>query len=142
MRRFNHLAILVTVIVQQIIGFLWYSPSMFFTPWMAGIGKQAGEVNQHDPVPFIVAVATSIIFCYTLAWCLQRVGAPTATDGAFVGALVGLGLIGPALAGHYAFIGFRWGLMAIDIGMELVTCAVSGALLAGWPVGGEGSVPV
>ena len=142
MPRFNHIAVLVTVIDQQVIGFLWYSPAMFFTPWLAGIGKQAGEINQHDPVPFIVAVLTSVIFCYTLAWCLQRVGAATASDGALVGALVGLGLIGPALAGHYAFIGFRWGLMAIDIGMELVTCAISGALLAGWPVGGEGSVPV
>jgi hypothetical protein len=142
MPRFNHLTIFVTVLVQQIIGFLWYSPAMFFSPWLAGIRKRAEEINQSDPVPFIVAILTSVIFCYTLAWCLQRVGVSTAMDGALVGALVGLGLIGPALTGHYAFIGFRWGLMAVDIGMELVTCAISGALLAGRPVGGERSVPV
>ena len=56
MPRFNHRAIWAMVVLQQVLGFVWYSPPLFLNLWLEGIGKKQSGLNQSDPVPFIAAV--------------------------------------------------------------------------------------
>jgi len=99
MPQFNHKAIWAMVALQQVLGFVWYSPPLFLNLWLEGIGKKQSDLNQSDPVPFIAAIVGAIAFCYILAWVNDKAKAETTRDGALVGGLMWLGL-SRAGAGH------------------------------------------
>ena len=132
MPQFNHKAVWAMVVLQQVLGFVWYSPPLFLNLWLEGIGKKQSDLNQSDPVPFIAAILGAIAFCYILAWVNDKARASSAKDGALVGGLMWLGFLAPALAIHYKFIGLSWLAIGVDAGKELVGAVLTGAILAVW----------
>lgn len=129
---FPHKAIAVTVILQQALGFSWYSSWLFGAQWMAAVGRKTGELNPRNPIPFAVAILASVLFCYLLSWLIQRTQIASPVAGAALGVAVWLGFVAPALAAHYLFIGLPWTLIGIDGGATFVNALLAGVILAAW----------
>jgi hypothetical protein len=130
--KFNHLAIFLVVILQQVLGFIWYSPSVLFNPWVEGIGKKAEDLNANDMSPFAASIIGAFVFCYALAWLLSLLKSDSAKKGAVIGVLAVLGFAAPMLATHLKFAGMGWSVVIIDISKELVGWGIGGGILSVW----------
>ena len=131
----NYLAILVVVIFQQVLGFLWYTPpALFANHWVKSIGKTMADINRTrtDPVPFVSAVLGAFILSIVLSKIIQTTKTTTALGGAKLGAFLWLGFIFPILSTHYLFLGYNFELVVIDAGKELVGMLLAGSILATW----------
>jgi hypothetical protein len=129
----NHLAIGVIVLLHQIVGYVWYSPVLFLSPWVKGLGKEIDQLNQSDPLPFIVAICASFLACYALSLLVQIFKGDTFKRGVGIGGLMAGGLAVPALVMHDAFIGISWIVIAVDALHVIVLYGVAGGILAVWP---------
>jgi hypothetical protein len=133
MRTRQHIAIFVAAIVYFAIGALWYN--VLGAPWLAGIGKTMEQLNGEmgsSPLPYIIGFVAILVLCYLLSWLIERMQATSVGGGARIGLIVGLGIIGAALALNY---GFEWRsptLWLINVGYDVVGLAVAGAIIGGW----------
>ncbi len=130
MGRINHLAVLVTVVLQQAIGFVWYHYG-FGPAWMAGVGITADRMQPTATV-FVVAIVAAFLFSYTVAWLLRMTRSDSWFDGFKIGLVLAFAVAGGAIATHYGFLSIRPIVAAIDIGRELVGGAVTGLVLGIW----------
>lgn len=130
MGRINHLAVLVTVVLQQAIGFVWYHYG-FGNIWMAGLGITA-EQMQPSAAVFAVAIVAAFLFSYTVAWLIRLTRGDSWFDGFKIGLVLAFAVAGGAIATHYGFLSIRPIIAAIDIGRELVGGAVTGIILGAW----------
>ena len=133
MVRHHHRAILVTVLLNQVVGFLWYSSYLFLNPWSAGLGKKVSELNAGNLAPFIGAVFGAFLSCYVISWLLQRLGANTGGKGASVGIILWVGIALPVLLPHYMFAGISFSVLFIDALNALFILVMTGFILATWP---------
>jgi hypothetical protein len=130
--RINWLAILVAVIAQQVLGFLWYSRLLFVEPWMAGIGKRPEDLLP-TPGPFIVAILAAVLLPIGISWILERGNLHGVKAGTLVGLAAGVFIAAPPVLVHEAFLGFPPVVLAIDAGKEPVAALLVGAILGAWP---------
>jgi hypothetical protein len=128
----NPITILVLIILQQALGFLWYSPWLFGNRWLAGIHQSPEELNRKDPAPFITAFVGSIFYTCVLAWLLEATGTEQMLGALELGFLAWLGLMLPTIATHYKFQGFGWGLIVIDAGKDLASTMMTVVILMLW----------
>src|SRR5205807_4092938 len=66
----NYLAVLVSAVAIFVLGWLWYSPLLFFKPWMRLRGKdpEAAMANPKMPVgKLVVELARCLILAYAVA---------------------------------------------------------------------------
>ena len=131
MRPLNHLAILVTVVLHQALGALWYSPVLFVRARLAALGRPASEATAVDPVALAMDVVTWWIATYAMAWLILKAGATTARKGAVVGVLLWLIQI-PALAPKLAFAKISSTVTAIDLGNLLLVTVLTCTILGAW----------
>ena len=132
MRKSNHLAILVLVIFQQVLGFVWYSRFLFGNVWMQAQNKKPEDLNPHNPIPFIASILGSILFCYGLDWIMRKMNWNHPARGAILGALVAVAFILPSLWTHYAFLEISYPVLAIDSVNGLIAAIVTGFVLGIW----------
>lgn len=131
MKQINHLAIVVTLVLHQVLGALWYSPFLFVRARLAALGRPASDAGVVDPIALGMDVGTWLVATYAMAWLVQRTGATTARKGARLGALLWLVEI-PALAPKLAFAGISPTVTAIDLGNLLLATLVTCTLLGAW----------
>jgi hypothetical protein len=129
--RINWLAILVTVIVQLAIGFLWYSPALFAESWLAGIGRRPEDLAP-GAGPFIIALLAAVLLALGIAWVLHRADLRGIRAGTLVGMWLGVAFVVPPVLVHEAFLGYPATVLAIDGGKELITAVLAGAILGAW----------
>lgn len=129
----NWIAIAVAVVVNMVIGAVWYSNVLFAKEWTALVGKTEAELKGGAATGYAIAVVLGLIEAVFLSFLVTKLGAATALDGALVGLMVWVGFILPATAVTAVFSGTRKKLWAINYGYHLVTFTVIGAILAAWP---------
>lgn len=128
----NHVAVLVVVVLQTLLGFLWYSPAVFFKPWHAGLGQAAERMNASDMTPFIAAIAGSFLMTYGLAWLLHLAAIESVGGGVALGAVVWALFMAPPLVYHHKFMAMPLTVIAVDVGRDLVAAMLAGAMLSAW----------
>lgn len=128
----NYVAILVTVIVNMILGALWYSPVLFANAWMKEIGKKMDDLKGGASTGYIIAVVADIVMAYVMAHFVKYAGATTAAAGAMTGFWLWLGFVAAVMAMSYVFEGRSAKLFWINAGLNLVTFVVTGTILAVW----------
>jgi hypothetical protein len=129
----NHWAILVSAVIQWLLGAVWYSPALFAKPWMKMVNVPTGAGKQKTMlVGMISSFIGSLILSFVLWHFITWSGAGTWATGAFVGFISWLGFIAaPSFAqGIYESRPFK--LFAINTGYWLVGLLVTGGLLAVW----------
>lgn len=127
--KLNHKGVLAAVIVQQILGFIWYHPNVFGRLWALWLNKSIEQLNP-DPLPFFAAVFASVSFCYLLSWMFQVAVIEDWQRGLTLGLMVGIGFVAPSIARHYLFMGVDSMVICIDAAYEILAAGLAGIVLA------------
>lgn len=117
----------------MVIGYIWFSPSVFYKPWLAGIGKD-WENRPVSPMPmlFIFTILASLVEAVVLAIVLNRLGSSTVVSGVLSGFLIWLGFVAPTNLVNKLYAGQGWRVWLIEAGDHLLYLLVAGAILGGW----------
>ncbi len=123
-----HKLVILTTVLNQLIGLIWYSPLLFLGAWAAAQGKTIADMTMSDPTPFVWDIAHAAALSYATAWVIARSEASCPVSGARVGAVLALAFTVPVLGAHYGFLGIPGTVLAIDAGKELVVGSLIGAI--------------
>lgn len=123
--------ILVASVLNMIIGFVWYHPRVFGTPWMRMVGVTPDMVERGKrrmPYVLIAGLFAGMCMAYVLNFFGFALGVVTMADAVTFGVLVWIGFVAPVLLGtvlweqkpiHLYFINALYWLAAIIV-MALV----------------------
>ena len=125
----NILAVVVAVVANMVLGMLWYSKALFAKQWLKLIGKSEAQLKGAQQAMGL-AVLVSLVEAYFLAVLINNLGANTLLGGAKVGGLVWLGFIATTMLNEVIFEGRSSKLYQIQVGYQLVSFVIMGALLA------------
>ena len=133
MRGINHVAVWSAGLAHFLLGAGWYT--FLGQAWLSGIGKTEEQlVAEHgpSPLPYVVALGTSLVIAYALGWLLPRLGATSAGRGAGTAAALALALIASTLAMNYGFEARPLSLWLINAGYMVLGMAIMGAIIGHW----------
>jgi len=138
----NWLAVLASVISNQVLGFLWYGP-ILGRPWL----KEMGFPADMKPAPkaairqMALMIGGSFLTAYCLSYSLNvwrpsiwKIGTdqPDFQYGLMAGFFTWIGFYVPPMLGSVAFEKKSWKLFAINAGYYLVALQLMGQILANW----------
>jgi hypothetical protein len=130
---FNHWAILVSALIQWLLGAAWYSPILFAKPWMAMAGvRPSAQRTNRMAVGMVASFVGSLVTSFMLAQVVMWAGAQTYYLGGLIGFILWLGFIAAPLLASYVYEGRPFELFAINSGYWLVGLFLTGGLLAVW----------
>lgn len=125
----NWIAIVIAVVVNSVLGSLWFSQMLFGKKWMEWEGQKEG-MGGSSAGPFIaLSVVATLISVITLAWFIDRTGTTTLTGGGLIGLYAGIGLVAPAMFADHIFNSRRGMLYLIVAGYPVVGLVITGAIL-------------
>lgn len=115
----NWLAFAVAVVVNQVLGAMWYGPILGKT-WMKAVGKTEAELQGGGNIVYLYAIIDGALTAFVLANALQAF-APVSLVGALVvGLLLWLGFTAATSFTNGVFAGRNNRLWMIDSGYHLV----------------------
>ena len=129
MPKINWIAVVVSVIVLQALGFLWYGPLLggaWTEAWVEAFGKQPDTSN--ITLNMSLGVLNTIILVYGLAWVFGRLGVSTLA-GIGAAAAIWFFFNFTTMAIDYLYINLPARLVIINMGYQLVSYLVTGAIL-------------
>ena len=126
----NWVAIIIAVIVNSVLGSLWFSPMLFAKKWMEWEGRKEGQMGS-GPLGGLVAlsVVASLVSGITLAWFIERTGTTTLVGGALTGLYAGIGFVAPAMFADHLFNSRKGALFLIVAGYPILGLTLMGAIL-------------
>ena len=131
--KMNPWAIIVAIVLQFVLGFLWYGP-LFGNPWMEMVGLDMATVEANPPGAgiWISNIFSAALSMLVLAWLFVKLDVRSVLRGVGVGLLVGFSfnLMPVMVSGFYA--DSPYGLAWITGGNTTVGLVLGGAVLAGW----------
>lgn len=134
--RIKYPAVIVATLVHFILGGLWYSPLLFGNKFLKIVNwspeKLAEVENQSHVKELALAFVTSVVLVYILAHFVQYTKAKTAWAGMETAFWLWLGFIVTTQLATVLFEQRPLGLYLINIGYQLVGCALAGVILAVW----------
>lgn len=129
-------AVIVATLAHYILGGLWYSPLLFGNKFIQLINwtpEQLRQVESQSHVKeLVVAFVMSLVLVYILAHFVNYTKATSAIGGIQTAFWIWLGFVVTTQAPTVIFEGRSFGLFAINVGYQLVGCALAGAILAIW----------
>lgn len=128
----NHLAIALAVVANQVVGFVWYSPLLFFDLWSSGFRMEPDLPFKEGFGPFFVALGTALVAAYVLSWIVVRQDIRTGLRGLELGALLAVGFVITSTWLHYSFARLPFSVVAIDGGFSLVSLSLIGYIIGAW----------
>ena len=127
----NLLAVAVAALSTFLIGGLWYSPALFYKPWLRANGFSEADVQKgNSGVIFGLTFLFALIMAANLAAFLAAPGTTLAwgaTAGALTAVWVVLGIAVVAL-----FERRPWSYILVNGGYWLVSFVVMGAIIGAW----------
>jgi hypothetical protein len=128
----NHRTVLIAILFQQALAYVWYSPGFFLQVWTAASGKELSPWEFMQNLPLLASLIGSAMFCYLMSWLYQVLVIDDWWRGLIVGLLIGAGFVLPPLAQQYLLMGYTSDLICVD-GVRLVlSSGITGLLLATW----------
>lgn len=129
----NWLAVAVSVIAGMVIGYIWYNPSVFYKPWLAGLGM-SWENRPTSPMAmlFVWTIMATLVEAVALALVLKTMGSNSAASGAAAGFMLWLGFVAPTNLVNKLYAGHGWTVWLIEAGDHLLYLLVAGAILGAW----------
>jgi hypothetical protein len=131
--KINHLAVLVAVILQFVLGFLWYGP-LFGEAWMGMVGLDVATIEA-DPAgagEWITNIFSAVVSMYVLAWLYTKIPVTSLVQGLLIGLLIGSAFVLLSSMGNGMFAKDSYGLAWITGGYTTVGLALGGAVLGAW----------
>lgn len=128
----NIWAVLAAAVANFVIGGLWYSPALFYEPWMRANGFTEEDVKKGSPA---MIFGVSFVFCLIMAANLAAFLAGPQTTLAWAvtaGILAGLGWAALGLGVIALFERRPWSYILINGGYLTVSFGVMGLILGLW----------
>jgi hypothetical protein len=124
----NWVAIIVAMVVNMVLGSLWFSPVLFQKRWMAlrvG-GPMSGNAS---PLLYVITAVGALVSALTLDWIIGLAGANTLAGGAIIGLYCALGFVAPAILSDHLFNERPSMLYVIVAGYPIVGLLIMGAII-------------
>jgi hypothetical protein len=131
--KINHLAVLIGIILQFVLGFLWYGP-FFGDPWMEMVGLDMDMILA-DPAgarEWIINIITAVASVYLLAWLFVKLKVDNLQKGILYGFLIGFVFVLLSNLTSGMFAKEPCGLAWITGGFTTVGLMLAGAVLGAW----------
>lgn len=132
----NYAAALVAAVVGFVIGAVWFSPVLFLQGWLTELKFTVSTVQAAAPAEkariLLTAFVATAVYTTAVGVLVTAHGSANWLKGAELGAFVGIGLLGGAMALNDQFEKRSWKLWAINAGHEVVVCTVAGAIFGAW----------
>ena len=125
------LSILAATLAGMALGALWYSPLLFGRAWMEAIGKTESELGSTTG-PMLGSVTACLLTAASLAYLLSLAGVTSVGGGLVLGAVVGIGVVFPALLSDSLFCGWGNKLLMIQSGYRVTYILVMVVILTAW----------
>ena len=122
----NWIAVLIAVMLQQALGYLWYGP-LLGAQWLAALGHEPDMSNM--TVTMSLGVVNTVVICVGLAWLIGRLGAHSLQGGLATSFLAWLFFNFTTMAVDYLYVGLPLTLVEINMGYQLVSYLVAGAVI-------------
>jgi hypothetical protein len=128
----NHLAVLAAALSDLLVGALWFSPVLFYKPWMKANGFTEEILKKGNPaLIFGLTFLFSLIISYNLAFFLGDANT-TALWGLMAGVLAGLGWAAMGLGIISLFERRPPSYFFIHAGYLTVAFALKGLIIGVW----------
>jgi hypothetical protein len=131
--KMNVWAVLVAIILQFVLGFLWYGP-LLGNPWMEMVGLDAAVVEDNPPGAgiWLSNIFSAALAMIVLAWLFVKLDVRTVISGIGIGFLIGFSFnLMPVMVSNFYADGPYW-LPWITGGNTTIGLAVGGGILGGW----------
>ena len=137
----NWLAVLVASVASFVIGWVWFSPKVFFERWWRAMGRDPKDMGSMDggtpmALMFGLVVVAILVQATVLAAVIELSRAAGnevgLTGGALIGLLLGAGIAAAASISHRMFAGSSLKVWAIEVGQDTVCLIVMGAVIGVW----------
>ena len=134
----NWLALLVSVIVGNLLGYLWYG-KLFLNLWMEGNGITAqgekmfknGIEMPMSSLPMIINTVTMFVYAYLMNWLVNKTGSWNLQAGATLGAVIGIIHFFGIYTGN-RFAGNPTSLSMVDGSFTLLLFVIIGGIIGAW----------
>jgi len=129
----NYLAVLVAGVAYMILGALWYSPVLFGSAWMKGIGKTKEQVTKDASfLNYLIGLVGAFIASYGIARIMLWTGRGSVADGIVIGLLAGICFVLTTMGINDTFEKRPAGLTIINILYHIVGFIVAGIIIGAW----------
>ncbi len=135
----NFVAVFVAAIATMVLGFLWYSPILFATPWMRLMGydpndkAKLAEMQKGAGKTYSIAFIASLVSAIVLAKIIDISSVNTILYGMKIGFAMWLGFVATVQLTGALFSKQPIKLFLINTGYQLICYLAMGAILAKWP---------
>ena len=131
----NYLAVLVAAVAVFVLGWLWYSPLLFFKVWMRlrGLDPDAAMASAKMPVgKLLIELVRCLVLAYVIASLVGWIGVHNWIAAAHVGLVLWIGFPVILLTGSVLWDNVPWKVAAIHAGDWLVKMLVITIIVALW----------
>ena len=131
----SYLPVLVAASVVFVLGWLWYSPLLFYKPWMRlrGLDPVAAMTGAKMPGgKLVVEFARCIIVAYVIARFVALLGISSWLGAVHFGLMVWIGFPVIILTGSVLWENTPWKVAAIHAGDWLVKMLVISIIVTLW----------
>ena len=128
----NVIGIIAGTALSFVSGFLWFGPATFFPTWWRLMGKGQKDVpggGLNMRIAFGSVLVGQALQVTVLALILSALNITAPLDGALVGLLIGVGIIGGSGLSHRIFAGHGFGVLLLEAGNDIVNLGLAGAIL-------------
>src|SRR6266545_5546164 len=135
MAHVSHLPVLVAAVVVFVLGWLWYSPLLFYKPWMRLRGLDPVAAMSGAKMPggkLVVELARCLILAYVIARFVALLGISSWLMAVHFGFMVWIGFPVIILAGSVLWENIPWKVAAIHAGDWLVKMLVISIIVTLW----------
>ena len=123
----NWIAVIVAIVLLEVLGYLWYGP-LFGEAWTAALGHEPDMSNANTLMA--IGVVNTLVVVIGLAWLTGRLGATTLVHSVMVSLAAWFFFDFTTQALEYLYMGMSQQLVCINMGYQLVSYVVTGAVLA------------
>jgi len=127
----NHLALLVSALVQWILGAVWYGV-IFKKRWSVLTGITMGGDAKGGIFAMVCSFVGSLILSFVLVHIILWASRADFLSGASIGIVCWLGFMAPPLFTQHIYERRPANLFAINAAYWLLAMALSGGILAVW----------
>jgi hypothetical protein len=132
----NYIAVLVAAIAVFVLGWLWYSPLLFYKPWMRARGMDPAAAMAGAKMPggkLVVELLRCIVLAYIIARFATLLGISSWMGAVHFGFLLWIGFPVILLIGSMLWENTPPKVAAIHAGDWLVKMLVIPIIVSVWP---------
>ncbi len=123
----NYVAVIVAAVAAFVLGWLWYSPLLFYKPWMRlrGMDPAAAMAGAKMPMgKLVIELLRCFVLAYIIARFVAHLGVSSWMGAVHFGFFVWLGFPVIILTGSVLWENIPWKVAAIHAGDWLVKMLV------------------